>query len=169
MKIYRNKKVLLHERKRHTTHCVASAHYAALSNGGGGYPIQSWLWQGGTPSSPGWGYPIPGPGGGYPIIQSWLGDTPSSPGQGGTPSQVQGGIPHQLAGVPPWTWDLVPPSPSRPGMGYPLQLDGVPPPTWDGVPPPVQTWDGVPPPPHRGVNWQTKWKQYVPPSFGRGR
>ena len=42
-----NKKVLLHECKRHTACHVASAHYAALSNGG--YPIQSW-WRG-IPSS----------------------------------------------------------------------------------------------------------------------
>ena len=52
-----NKKVLLRKRKRHTVRRVASARYAALSNGGGGgvphpdwgYPIQSWL---------GGGYPI---------------------------------------------------------------------------------------------------------------
>ena len=43
-----NKKVLLRERKRHTTSRVASAHYAALSNGRGGV----------TPSSHGGGYPI---------------------------------------------------------------------------------------------------------------
>ena len=42
--IYYNKKVLLRERKRHTARRVASAHYAALSNGWGG-----------TPSRPGWG------------------------------------------------------------------------------------------------------------------
>ena len=88
-----NKKVLLRERKRHTAHRVASARYAALSNGGGG----------GTPSNPGWGVPhpvlywgVPHPvlaggypvlAGGYPIqswpggytIQSWLGDTPHRP------------------------------------------------------------------------------------------
>ena len=68
-----NKKVLLRERKRQTAHHVASARYAALSNGGGGYPIQSWwgvpqvpppsrpgLGEGGTPTpcpDLGWGPP----------------------------------------------------------------------------------------------------------------
>ena len=33
-----NKKVLLRKRKRHTARRVASARYAALSNGGGGVP-----------------------------------------------------------------------------------------------------------------------------------
>ena len=33
-----NKKVLLRERKRHNARRVASARYAALSNGGGGVP-----------------------------------------------------------------------------------------------------------------------------------
>ena len=63
------------------------------------------------------GYPIPGLGRGYPI-----------PG---------------LDGVPPWTWDRVPPPDL--GQGTPLQTwDGVPPSwTWDRVPP--RTWDGIPP------------------------
>ena len=81
-----NKKVLLRERKRHTAHPVASARYAALSNGwmgGGGYPIQSW-W-GVSPSRPGQGVGTPGtppP----PTIQTWP--------------------PH------PQTWDRVPPFPA---------------------------------------------------------
>ena len=75
-----NKKVLLRERKKHTARRVASARYAALSNGG--YPIQSWLGEGGTPFSPGKGgtpsspgrYPLPPPdlGWGTPShIQTW--------------------------------------------------------------------------------------------------
>ena len=116
-----NKKVLLHERKRHTACRIASAHNAALSNGG--YPIQSWV--GGTPSSLARGYPIQSWLGGY-SIQFWLGGspsspdlgwgTPSSPGQGGTPSSPgQGctqGNPLSRLGMEY--------SPSRPGMGYPL-------------------------------------------------
>ena len=38
---FQNKKVLLHECKRHTAHCVASTCYAVLVGGGGGtYPRQ---------------------------------------------------------------------------------------------------------------------------------
>ena len=99
-----NKKVLLRECKRHTAHRIASARYATLSNGWGGYPIQSWWWGvpgvPPSPSRPGWGYP------GYP----------HHPDLGwGTPTQ---------------TWEGVPPPPLRPGMGYPPQTwDGLPPPT----------------------------------------
>ena len=92
-----NKKVILRERKRHTTCRVASARYADLSpdpvlDGGGD----------GTPSSPGQrGY----------IIQSWMG-VPWGP-----PSRAEWGYP------PTWTWDGVPPS--RPGMGYPTSSPGM--------------------------------------------
>ena len=41
MNTTQNKKVLLRERKSHTARRVASARYAALSNGGGGNPIHS--------------------------------------------------------------------------------------------------------------------------------
>ena len=51
-----NKKVLLRERKRHTARRVASASYAALSNGAGGVP--------------------------HPVLAGTL--QPSRPGQGGT-------------------------------------------------------------------------------------
>ena len=47
------KKVLLRERKRHTAHCVARAHYGDLS--GGGTPDLRW----GTPSDLGLGTPPP--------------------------------------------------------------------------------------------------------------
>ena len=100
-----NKKVLLRERKRHTARRVASARYAALSNG----------WGRGYPSSPGGG------GGTPPTIQTWS--------WGGVPSTIQ-----TWDGVPPTiqTWDGVPP---RPGMGYsPTQTwDGVPPPPRPGT------------------------------------
>ena len=103
LKMKRNKKVLLRERKRHTARCVASTRCAALSGGGGESGsrsrggtrsqvqggTQSQVW-GGTQSQVQGGYPIPG-----------LGGTPSRPGQGDTP------------GTPP----------PRPGMGYSPYLD----------------------------------------------
>ena len=89
--LLRNKKVLLRECKRHTARCVGNARYAALSNGWGG-----------TPSSPGGGYP------GYP--------SPTRPGRGGTP----GTPPPSRLGTTQ-TWDGVSPLP-RPGMGYPPPL-----------------------------------------------
>ena len=129
----------------------------------GGYTIQSWMgypipshhWIGVTPSHVwmGGGYPSP--------CLEW--GTPSSPGWG-YPILCLDGI-HQLNWVlPTWTWDGVPP-PSRHRMGYPPgQLDGVTlcldlgwgthlppgmgvPPTWtlDGAPP-TWTWDRTPPP-----------------------
>ena len=79
-KLNHNKKALLHECKRYTTHRIAGAHYAALSNGGrypsshdggGGYPIQSW-----------WGVPHPDLARGTP---SSHGGTPSRPGRRGYP------------------------------------------------------------------------------------
>ena len=147
-----NKKVLLRERKRHTARRVASARYAGgwypIESWWGGVPIQSWRgvphpdMMGGTHSSHG--------GKGYPI-QSWWGGNPSSHGGGGdTPSSHGRGY----LGYPPHHPDLA----------------GVPPPHSDlaGVPPPHPDLAGVPPP-NRGVNWQTNWKQYLPPSFGCGR
>ena len=93
-----NKKVLLHERKRHTTHCIASTHCAALSNPDlvqGGLPSPR---SGRVPSPKSGGYPIPGPGG-YPIPGPG-GRTPI-PCPRGTPSKVQGGgTPSQVWGVP---------------------------------------------------------------------
>ena len=79
-----NKKVLLRERKRHTARCVASARYAALSNGGGG----------GTPFSPGGGgyprYPWPGlDGGGGTLDTPYhldLVGVPPRPGMGYPPT-----------------------------------------------------------------------------------
>ena len=107
MKIYENKKVLLRERKRHTTHRVASTR--CVSGPGG---TQSQVWGGGflvpglegVPHPRSGGYPVPGQEG-YPI-----------PGLGGYPVPCAGGTP----GIP------LP----RPGMGYPPTW------TWDGVPPP---------------------------------
>ena len=153
------KKVLLRERKKHPARRVASARYAALSNGGvpypimgGGVPIQSW---------PG-GYPNPVLARGYPI-QSWPGGYPIQSWPGGYPSQSLVGVP----GVTPTiqTWDGVPPStpgmrypPYRPGMGYPHPDLG-----WGT---PTQDWMGYPP--NLDVDWHTKWKYYLPQSFGSG-
>ena len=138
-KIMIHKKVLLRERKRYTARRVASARYAALSNGGGGgeglphplldrgYPIQSWLGGGEYPIQS-WlegVTPLSRPGMGYPPIQTWDG-VPLCPDLG------WGTLPGQLDGIPPiQTWDGVPP-PSQEGWGNPHQLDGVPP----NTPPP---------------------------------
>ena len=91
-----NKKVLLHECKRHTANHVASTRSAALSNpdlvrGGtksqvhwGGTPSQV-RGEGGTPSQV-WGeYPVPGPGGTPSQVR---GGTLSRPGPGGYPIQT---------------------------------------------------------------------------------
>ena len=107
---YVNKKVLLRERKRHTARRVASARYAALSSGWGGYPI------------PGWGVPQSGlDGGWYP--------PPHHPDQGTPPhhTNLAGGGDSPLPsrpgmGHPPWLG--YPPPPSRPGQGTPPR-DGV--------------------------------------------
>ena len=127
-----NKKVLLHERKRHIACRVASARFADQSPDGGG---------GGTPSSLGQGVPHPVLDGGYPI-QSWTGGTPSSPGWG-VPQ-----YPHADLG---WEYLI-----SR--MGYPpvQSWDGISPiQAWDGVPPVSRwgtpTWDGVTPHHQDGV------------------
>ena len=106
-----NKKVLLHERKRHTARCVASALSAALSPEG----------ERGTP------------------IQSQRGVPPSSPDGGGTPIQSRWGYPHLVPtrggypGSPSARWSILPlsgwmgitpPPPTSSGrMGVP---DGVP-------------------------------------------
>ena len=78
LKTIRNKKVLLRERKRHTARCVASARYAALSNGGGGgvpHPVMMGV--------------VP-----HPVM---VGGTPGSP-----PIQTWDGVPLQTCdGVPP--------------------------------------------------------------------
>ena len=95
-----NKKVLLLERKRHTTCRVASARYA----GGGGVPHPV---MGGTPSShDGGGVP-------HPVM---VGDTPSSHGEGGSPSSHGGGHPIQSC------WGGTPSSHGE----YPIQSWGVP-------------------------------------------
>ena len=109
-----NKKVLLRESKRHTACHVASAHYAALSNGGGlGTP---------PPSSPGQGQvPLP------PTIQTWSrGGTPDTPHH---PDLARG----YHATIQ--TWDGVStnhpdlgwgtPDPPRPGMGCPPPRPGM--------------------------------------------
>ena len=111
----KNKKVLLRECKRHTTHCIASARYVDLSHDGK---------RGGTPSSPG-----------------QRGGTSSSPGQGGTPSSLDRGLPHPFldgGGVVPqctllsWSWMGVPPI-SRMGTPCP-DLGWDPPISWMGYP-----------------------------------
>ena len=124
-----NKKVLLRERKRHTTRHVASTRYAALCNGGEGTPGR------GVPHLRSRGvYPISGLGG-YPIS-----------GLGGTPSQVWGVLhlrfggaatPSQVGGTPSYPdlrWGYPLPRPEigypliRPGMGYPPRPEmGYPP------------------------------------------
>ena len=128
-------------------------------DGGVPHPVM-----GGTPSSHDGGYP-----------SSHDGEYPSSHDGVGYPIQSRWGVPHPvIRGYPP---------PSRPGWGTPpttqtwpgyllhhLDLAGVPPTTiqtWSGYPPaPSRPGQGTPP---RGVDWQTNWKQYLPPSFGCGR
>ena len=103
----RDKKVFLHERKRHTTRHVASARSAALF-GGRGVP----------PSSP---------------DEGALGvSTPSCPdGVGGTPSSPNREYPHLvMTGYPPPCW-LDGDTPCQPVGGYPLSgLDGGTPRVW---------------------------------------
>ena len=150
-----NQKVLLRERKRHTVRRVASARQVRggyPSPGPGGYPVPGLE---GTLSQV-WGYPIPGPGGGvphpdlvggyprYPHLQTWDGVPP--------PPCLDLGW-----GTPPARPGMGYPPPARPGMGYPPARLGM------GYPP-RPDW-GTP----RDVNWQTNWKQYLPPSFGCGR
>ena len=112
----------------------------------GGYLIQSWPGGGGTPSQVQvGGVPHPVLAGGTPYsASSGVSGTgyPPGPGTGSPHPDLRWGIP------PSAGWGT--PHPDL-GWGTPHQLDGVPPWTWDGVPPSLQTWDGVPPP-HRGVD-----------------
>ena len=111
-----DKKVLLRERKRHTTSCVASARHVALSpdGGGGGYPLQSWT-EGDTPFSLGWGVLHPVLGRGYPH------------------PDLEPDLDGRYLRVPPvQTWDGVPPH-SDMGWGTPCLDMGM------GYPPP-QVW-----------------------------
>ena len=87
IKNQKSKKVFLRERKRYTARRVSSARYA------------------------GGGYPVPGPGGGYPVA-GWGVPGPRSGGRG-TLSQVGGPIPG-LGGTPFQVWGG---TPSRPGQG----------------------------------------------------
>ena len=90
-----NKKVLLREHKRHTARRVASAHSAAVSWPGGGYPHPVLIGGGGTPSIPDHGgvYPHPVPIGGgarYPLI-SQMGISPPPSARWGYPPLARWG------------------------------------------------------------------------------
>ena len=109
MNKFQNKKVLLHERKRHTARRVSSTPPAILS--WGGYPILGWvvslsgwgvphLWMGGTPSLDEEGTPSLA---GVPPIWTWLGYPMSGPGWGTPPLQDLPGV------LPIWTWLEYPP------------------------------------------------------------
>ena len=78
-----NKKVLLHERRRHTACHVASVCYTALSP----HPVPTWTWDGVPPPSPGLGM-------GYPPSWTWDGVTSHLDLGWGIP-------PDRLDGVPP--------------------------------------------------------------------
>ena len=134
-----NKKVLLHECKRQTTHCIASAHFAD-----GGDTPSSLGW---GPSSLGWGVPHPcsisGWGLPHPVLDreypgyphSRSGDTPSSLGWG-------------------FSWGILNPSLNS-EVPHPV-LDGgcpIPVPCLDGEYP-IQSWtEGVPS--HPDLGWGT--------------
>ena len=148
----------------------------------GGYPIQTWLggtpdFVGGTPDTPPPSRPRLG------VSQTWLG-VPWVPPfsdlvRGDTP-----GTPHHpdLDGVPSSRPGMGYPPPPQPEMGYPLDLGQGTPQTWDRVPPyldlrwgtpyPDLRW-GTPSPPRPGMGyppkWWTKWKHYLPSSFGCGQ
>ena len=182
-----NKKVLLRERKRHTTRRVVSTPSVVLT----GYPphltgypprggTRTWTWPGTPPGGTRtwtWpGYPpggVPGPpSGGYPDL-----DLTGYP-PGGVPDWVPpGGVPGPPGGVP----DQVPPRGGVPGPplgGYPVRYPpggGTRTWTWLGTPPggtrppPTASWHsgkcckalwdmGTPP----GVDRQTKWNYYLP-------
>ena len=173
-----NKKVLLRERKRHTTRHISSTPYSVPYRGIphpwlGGTP--SWVppiltWPGGTPSLDGGvGYPILG----YPPL-FWPGQEVPHPWAGGREYPILG-YPH--LGVPsPPSW---PDPPPHPGMGHPPRRElgpviGVPPgkdlgPV-TGVPPrkdmgPVEVlWDGDGVPP--GCELTNKLKLLPSPSSG---
>ena len=129
MIILSNKKVLLRKCKRHTTRRVASTCYAALSPDGRGGGTPSSSGQGGTPFSPGWGYPIllmgVPLGWGDPSIPTWEGGTSHLDQGRGTPTPAWTwewgtSLPHQLGGgtLSPEPGKGVP-SPPGPGKGYP--------------------------------------------------
>ena len=178
---YKNKKVLLRERKRHTALRVASTRYVVPVAGTpilgsdldwGGVPAPSpswdltWMGRGYLPLCP----PTPAPP--HPgIWPGWGGGTCPAPHPG---SDLDGGYlpcPHSPChgiwpgwGVPdpplpcPLSWDL---SWMRGRYLSPPDLGR-------GTPPPI-SWMVVPPPPGRGVNWHTNWNYYLPSSFGCGR
>ena len=139
-----NKKVLL--RERYTARRVASARYAALSNGGRGVPHPVMV--GGThPVMVGRQYPIQS--WGVPI-QSWWWGVPHPVMVGGTPHHpdLARGYPGTL-GYPlsrPGMGYLPPSRPgcevslSRPGMEYPPPRPGM------EYPPPDLGWITPPPP-----------------------
>ena len=120
---------------------------------GGGVP-QSWL---GVPQScHGWGYPSPDMAGGSRILEY---------------PQLRLGTPQDWSTRPERTWNRWPGK--EPGTGVPLER------TWD-------QWPGKEPGtvvllPRKdlgknmglgyplGVDWQSNWKYYLPPSFGCGR
>ena len=140
-----NKKVLLRERKRHTTRRVVNTPPLVLT----GYP-PSWPGQGGT---------LPG----YPPSR-----VPSQPGY--PPSRVppSQGIPHPPARVPP---TRVPPLAGYPPR---LDLAGYPPAwTWQGIPPAAPwhsgkcckaLWDMGTPPCRQTKPWMDRHvsKHYLP-------
>ena len=93
-----NKKVLLHECKRHTDCCLSSTPCAVLSQGGTPHPdLAQWGSLGTACPDLAWGDP------GYP---------PSWPGLWGTPGTPSWGIPHpDLAWGGPWVppgWGIPP-------------------------------------------------------------
>ena len=141
MKVNVNKKVLLRERKRHTARRVASARYAALSNGWGCTPVLPHHPDlAGYPPIPGMGcLPPSRPGWGTHPPQGW--GTPHHPDLAGVPPHLRDGYPNTIK-----TWLGYSPTP---GMGYPHHPDlaGVPPTPGMGYPlPTIQTWPGYPPP-----------------------
>ena len=170
-KTFRNEKVLLRERKRHTTCRVASTRRAG--QGGytgwgppargsilGGAPLPG-VPQAGPPLLAG-GYPGQGP---LPVGEGTLGGTTCQQGGvpwAGPPYWQGGGYPGwgpsargiPQAGPPYWGVPQAGPPPSA-GWGTPHhELDGVlPPPTmsWMGYPPPTISWMGYPPPPT--ISW----------------
>ena len=112
-----NKKVFLRERKRHTASRIASARYAALSNGWG---------EGGSPDTP------------APSIQTWSGRGVPSPTI--HPGQVRG-YPRYPSTIQTWSGGT-PGNPHNPELGW-----GTPPTqTWDWVSPHLDLGWGTPPP-----------------------
>ena len=141
---------------------VASACYAALSNGWGGGEVRHPVLVGGgtwgTPTIQTWLGVLPRiP---LPSIQTWWGGgysrypLPSRPGWGVPrvplpPSRPEMGypLPRPEMGYPPLRPGMGYPRPSRPEMGSPLPRPEMGyPPSWPEMGyPPTQTWDGVPP------------------------